>query len=344
MINQHANPSPAFQDQASALRHRMRQRSIKPTPIPQVHEAYKLTRRPPLIVAIASGKGGVGKTAVSVNLALSLGKLGRKVLLLDADFGMGNTDIQLGLSPQATLVNFVRDGRPFSDVTLNIGNGVTLVPGGSGSFDLANADFLALEGIYFELERLARHYDIILLDTGAGIGKQVRNALHFSDRVIVVTTPDPTSLTDSYATIKMAVKKDSKRDWQQSFSILVNMAEGPRQASRIFTHMSQVVKKYLGLTPESIGYLPKDPKMEMAIRRQQSLIDCYPESPSALSFTHLAHRVLRFVDQPNRLFNDEKNTHPVENFGSFFRNFFGGGLREPRDYADTSDSTGASLI
>jgi flagellar biosynthesis protein FlhG len=303
--------NPPMDDQAASLRKKM---SIVETPVSSL----------PPILAVASGKGGVGKTSVAINLACQLGALGKKVLLLDADFGLGNTDILLGIPRHLSLVDYLKNGKSLTEIAVDLKNGVTLIPAGSGSFRLANANPLALEGIYFELERMARQFDYILLDTGAGLGERVRKSLLFADQILVVTTPDPASLTDSYATIKMVCERDSKR----RFSVLVNMASGPTQAFNVFLQINRVAEKYLGVHLESFGFIPRDERMEMAVRKQQALSSCFPGSDATMAFARLAQKILGGAEDDIKLSDGW-----VKRVGGFFQLLFGDDVEEAKSTA-----------
>lgn len=244
-------------------------------------------RRPVPVLAIASGKGGVGKSNVAVNLACQLGRLGKKTLLFDADFGLGNTDILLGIPARYTLTEVVLEGRRLEEIALDLECGVTLLPAGSGEFALANAEAMMLEGIFFELERFIDRYDYVVVDTGAGIGQRIRDTLLFADQIAIVTTPDPAALTDSYATIKMVAQRDPNKP----FAVIVNMVDRPSQGEATFAQLARVAKKYLNLTLESWGSIPHDERVLAAIRRQKAVTECFPNTPASVAISKLASRI-----------------------------------------------------
>lgn len=287
---------PSTSDQAHALRTRVGGVMAAPPPAG------------PPVIAIASGKGGVGKSNVAVNLACQAGRLGKRVLLFDADFGLGNTDILLGITPTATLADAMVGQGTLEDVAITLPHGVTLIPSGSGRFAAANANAMMVEGIFYELERFARDFDLVIVDTGAGIGKRVRDTLLVADRIVIVTTPDPTALTDSYATIKVV----AQRDMTKRFSVVVNMAQS--QGEAVFAQLAQVAKKYLGLTLESLGSIPLDPRVPEAIRRQQAVTTCFPGAPASLALRALTGLIL---NQPVAM------PSPAS-FKTFLQQFFGG--------------------
>lgn len=245
-------------DQASKLRSEMRGHLPKST---------LARKKGPPIYAIASGKGGVGKTNVAVNLAWQLSSQGKRVLLFDADFGLGNTDILLGIASEKTLINVIQDGESIENIAISLNNHLTLIPTGSASFELANVNPRILDGVFLELERIADQYDVVLVDTGAGIGERICDTLLFSDHIIIVTSPDPTSLTDSYATVKMVTLRDSSKH----FSVIVNMAKKKSDGVATFTQLAYVARKYLDLHLESWGVILEDERVRKAVIRQKNL-------------------------------------------------------------------------
>ncbi len=259
-------------DQAAALRSRV---SKMPFRSPQTATS---------VLGIASGKGGVGKSSIVVNLATQLARCGQKVLLLDADFGLGNLDIMLGVSTQDTLESVVVDGKKLEEIALQIDDGITLLPTGSANFALANANPMLLEPIFYELETYAKRFDSVLVDTGAGISERVRNTLLFTDKVVIVTSPDPTSLTDSYATIKVVAQRDRRK----AFAVIVNMVESSAQGREIFSQLAHVANKYLHVELESWGSIPHDARLPQSVRRQQPLANCYPNSPAIHALARMA--------------------------------------------------------
>lgn len=241
----------------------------------------------PQIISIASGKGGVGKSNIAVNLAYQCSKQGKRVLLFDADFGLGNTDILLGVNPKYNLSHLMDGTKNIQDITYEINPNLTILATGSANFVLANASTMILDMIFYQLEKYAQSFDLVLIDTGSGIGELVRNTLLFSDRVIVVTSPDPSSLTDSYATIKMV----SQRDHSADFSLVVNMVESMKQGKNVYQQLKQVSKKFLDVELNSLGSIPYDKRVEKAIRSQKLISEVYPGSESSLAFEAIAKEI-----------------------------------------------------
>ncbi len=238
----------------------------------------------PHIIGIASGKGGVGKSNLSINLAWQLAKSGQKVLLFDADFGLGNTDILLGIHPENNLDQVIHGEKSISDVVYTVSDHIDILAAGSANYELANASSLKIDAVFYQLEQFSESYDHVIIDTGAGISENVRNTLLYCDEVIIITTPEPASLTDSYASIKMV----SKRDPGVKFGIVVNMVENMVQAKRTYYQLSQVAQKFLGIHPRFIGAVPRDERMLKAILQQKVVSELFPGSASSLAFKNIS--------------------------------------------------------
>lgn len=250
----------------------------------------------PSIIAIGGAKGGVGKTSVAVNLALSLGKTGKRVLLWDAAFGLGNTDLLLGVTSEYTIQHAIERSLPLSKVALSLNKNVDLIAAGSGSFNMANLSTLVIESLFFDLEEVANNYDFVIVDTGAGIGERVINTLLLSEEVIVVTTPDPTSITDCYATIKLMHNRLSSK----KIRLLVNQVSGPTQGEEVFSGVNRVCEKYLGKSIEYAGYIPTDLKLTESIRSQKALVELYPGAKASINFSRLAAKLSGDKDSGKR--------------------------------------------
>ena len=222
----------------------------------------------PKVMAISSGKGGVGKTFVSVHLAARAAQQGLRTLLLDADLGLANVDVMLGISSQNSIHDIVHKGAAIQDIIVPARQGFDVIPGGSGLSDLASLspDHQCL--FLSEMETLNRDYDLVLIDTAAGIGE---NVLYFSSSaqsVLVVLTPDPTSLTDAYALIKVL----STQRHVRRFMVVVNKAD-QLEAERAFQRLQKVCDHYLEVFLDYVGYLPASNDVVRCIQMQQLLFD-----------------------------------------------------------------------
>jgi len=230
------------------------------------------------VVSVASGKGGVGKTWFSITLAETLAKRGERVLLFDGDLGLANVDVQLGLTPRRDLGG-VLQGR------LGLGQAVTpyddggfdVLAGRSGTGSLSQIPAPKLTGLGQDLAGLAQHYDRVILDLGAGIDRVVRVIAGWAHTSLVVTTADPTSLTDAYAYVKVMHQSDPDIDMR----IVVNQADTKRDGERTFQSLSKACSNFLGFQPQLLGVIRRDRKVSDAIRAQTGLLSRHPSSDAA---------------------------------------------------------------
>ncbi len=245
-----------------------------------------------MMISITSGKGGVGKTSLAVNLALAFSPE-HKVLLVDADLGLANVDIMLSIMPKYTVRHVLLEGRSIREAVVDSGYGFDVLPAASGVSELAQPDSDMKEVLELGLRHLAEHYDLVLFDTGAGISPVVLwfNCLaHWS---LVVFTPEPTSITDAYALIKVLY-----RDYgQKNFLLVANQANG-KEGEQYFAHLERVIGHYLGLSPIYLGAIPKDLAIERSIRAQKPLLAETRETKAARAILELATRLKDFLVQP----------------------------------------------
>ncbi|MHB8620712.1 MAG: MinD/ParA family protein [Chloroflexota bacterium] len=239
------------------------------------------------IIAVSSGKGGVGKTNVVVNLALALARQQHDVLILDADLGLANIDVVMGIAPPFNLQHVISGEKNIRDVVMQGAEHVGVISGGSGLTELANLNETqrdALIGGLADLESLA---EMLLVDTGAGIGPNVLQFILAAQELIVVTTPDPTAITDAYSLIKVV----SRLSTEVPLKLLVNQVRSAEEADEIETRIVGVARRFLHVELGSYGYLPYDTNVVKAVRRQIPVVSAYPTSTAAYAFYSLAGRV-----------------------------------------------------
>ena len=244
--------------------------------------------RPVRTIAVTSGKGGVGKTLVTVNVGIALAHRGLRVLIVDADLGLANVDTMLGLSPRATLRQVLSGEREITDVLLEGPAGVRIVPASSGFEDMARLGERKLCELLAHFDELAQSFDVALIDTAAGIAPSVLGFTLAADRKLVVATPDPTALTDAYALIKVLATRYGEVDTD----VVVNLARSADEAKRTFGHLARVTERFLGFSPRSLGHLPSDPEAAASVRRQQAVLDLAPRAPVSLALDALASRLV----------------------------------------------------
>ena len=243
---------------------------------------------PARVITITSGKGGVGKTNFAVNLGIALSKLGQKVLLVDADLGLANVDVMLGLISKYNLGHVLLGERKIADIIINGPAGMRIIPGGSGMYKLANLGDKKLTQCLEYLNQLEKETDIILIDTGAGLSKNVLKFVLAAGEVIIVTTPEPTAITDAYGIIKVITA--SKRDLP--IQVVVNMVKNEKEAEEVMERLSAVSQRFLGMDLEKLGFIPLDAVVPKAVKEQQPFILGYPRSIVAQNISQIATKLV----------------------------------------------------
>lgn len=272
-----------MQDQATELRRLMAQ------------DMRDNNQSPARVIAVTSGKGGVGKTNVSVNLAARLSTMGRHVLLLDADLGLANADVICNVTSRANLAHVVAGRMELERAIVHTPCGFDLIPGASGLLKMAALNELERARIVSMLKSLDHQYDLILIDTGAGISQSVMTFLNAADELLVVTTPEPTAITDAYALIKVV----SRQSESMNISLLVNMVKDKIEARRVFDRINAVSRRFLGISLADAGHVPLDHRVPLAVRQRMPFVLDKTESPASLSVAQLAHKMDRHAVEPH---------------------------------------------
>ena len=247
------------------------------------------------VVAITSGKGGVGKSNVAVNLAITLAGAGKRVTLLDADLGLANADVLCNVDLRTNLSHVIARKRELADVLIKAPGGFNLIGGASGlarMADLTDDDRQRLIEALGELETQA---DVILIDTGAGISPNVLSFTRAADHVLVVTTPEPTAITDAYAVVKVISRDASER----RLSLLVNQARSPAEGRVVHERIAKVAKQFLGVSVLDAGYVLADENVQQAVRRRTPFVLGTPNCPAARCIEKLAMRLEQGVANVN---------------------------------------------
>ncbi len=246
---------------------------------------YERTAR---VITVTSGKGGVGKTSLSVNLAIQLGRLGKRVIVFDADFGLANIEIMLGIRPKYNLADLMYRGKSIEDIITYGPENIGFISGGSGINELANLTRDQVFSMIHRLGELDRIADVIIVDTGAGISDTVLEFVAASEEVLLVATPEPTSITDAYALLKTLNKKASYRPDKTVVKMVANQVRGEREAAELFEKLGVVVGKFLDIEVEFLGSVPYNKNMQRAIMRQAPVSISDPESDAARAVRELA--------------------------------------------------------
>ncbi len=263
------------------------------------------------VITVTSGKGGVGKTNMSVNLALVLSQLGYKVVILDADFGLANIDILLGVSPRYTLLDVVYHDKTILDVLCQGPMGIQFVSGGSGIKEVIDMDHLKIDILTKKMSFLDEIVDIVIVDTGAGLSDNVTHFIYAADDVILVTTPEPTSIMDAYALIKTVCSADKKPNIQ----LIINRAENYKEAQQIGEKLCLAAEKFLGARIRQLGYVLSDITVVKAVKQQQPFVLSFPKSSVAKQVIEIGHCL---VDEQNR---QESNSLGIKGFLDKFTKF-----------------------
>ena len=239
------------------------------------------------VYSITSGKGGVGKTAIVANTAVALAKLGKKVLVLDADLGLANIDVVFGLTPVHNLNHFFSGDQELQEVMVDGPYGIKILPAGSGLQNFIRLDSSQKLRLLEGLDALECSFDYVLIDTEAGISENVTYFNTAAQEILVVTTPEPTAITDAYALMKLL----SVQFHERHFNLVVNMVQNDSDALDVYRKLTMVANRYLDISIDFLGSIPADKQMNDCIRKQKVISDLYPSSKVASAFSSLAERI-----------------------------------------------------
>lgn len=250
-------------------------------------ERSKANREVTRVVSFTSGKGGVGKTHTVVNLAISLARMGRQVMVLDADLSLANIDVMLGISPRYTIEQVLTGERELDEIVLEGPEGISIIPAASGADSLCSLTVEQRLTFMHALERSALSCDYLLIDTAAGIGTEVMHFNTASSEIICIINDEPTSLTDAYALIKVLAQKYGER----TVSVLVNQVSSEAQGQKAFHRLARSVEQFLRIRLKYLGTIPTDPMVSRAIQLQRPVIAEYPSSGVSLAIQKLARKL-----------------------------------------------------
>ncbi|NNE66270.1 MAG: P-loop NTPase [Pyrinomonadaceae bacterium] len=273
-------------DQASTLRLVTSNDQADRATSPQTSNQMK-TRSYTQSIAISGGKGGIGKSNLSVNLAIELGALGKEVALLDADLGLANADLLCGVTPKHHLGHVVAGWKELDEISIYLSSNVRLLPGGSGVSKLANLSVDNGSDLLEKLKDLEESIDYLLIDTAAGVADNVMGMLSAAGDVIIIATPEPTSIVDAYATIKVILQKAESKP----IHIVVNNVVGVGDAEQVFEQIDQVVRKFLNHRVKFLGMIPTDPNLPEAVREQTPIVRYAPQSPASRAIRLIAKQL-----------------------------------------------------
>lgn len=241
-------------------------------------------------IAITSGKGGVGKTNVVVNLGISMAQSGLNVAVLDADYGLGNIDILLGIEPQLDISDLLKDTASLEEILVKQ-DGLSIIPASSGVQSLAQLSEYQEILLYKELKKLEEMAELLIIDTAAGISDNVISLLLASDEIFLVVSPENTSIVDAYAVVKVV----SELDAFKSMSVIANMVADDEEANEVFLKISRAVKKFLNKELNFLGYIRKDNSILDAMKVQRPVVLKYPEAPASEDYIKLSQTIIERV-------------------------------------------------
>ena len=264
-------------DQASELRRLMSESESRP-------EAR--------VITVTSGKGGVGKSSISLNLAIQMARMGKRIVVLDADFGLANIEVMLGIRPKANLADLMFRGRDLSDIITDGPEGIKFISGGSGIQELASMNKNQVMYLTKKLVELDTYADIIIVDTGAGISDSVLEFVASGNEVLLVATPEPTSITDAYALLKALSQNSEFSKHNTKIKLIANRVKSEEEGMVLYENIKNVVDKFLNLELLYLGSIPQDDQISKAVIRQKPVSISSPQSPSARALNNLAHELI----------------------------------------------------
>lgn len=241
------------------------------------------------VFAIASGKGGVGKTAVVANLAVLLARFGKRVLILDADLGLANIDVVFGLAPGYNLNHFFTGEQGLESILIEGPEGIKILPAGSGVQRFTRLDAEQKMRLLEALDAMHNDFDFVLIDTEAGISENVTYFTTAAHEILVVTTPEPTAITDAYALMKLL----SNQYHEKHFNLIVNFIKNEEEALDVYRKLTMVANRYLDISIDYIGSIPRDKLMVDAIRKQKVLVQLFADSKTSHAFEALARTIMQ---------------------------------------------------
>lgn len=279
-------------DQAERLRQIIDNLKLRQA-VNQANLINSIRKKTARVITVTSGKGGVGKTNVTINLAIALSEMGHRVTILDADFGLANIDILFGIIPRFTLVDVIHNRKNILEVLSDGPKNIKFISGGSGVEELIKIEKPQLERFVENISLLDKLSDIILIDTGAGLSDNVMSFVMAADEILLVTTPEPTSITDAYALIKMV----SNRDKDKTIKVIINKAESSNEANDILNKLSLVAEKFLKLKLHPLGFILQDEMVIKAVKLQQPFSISFPKCQATRQIKEISKKIIENNDQ-----------------------------------------------
>ena len=242
---------------------------------------------PVQVIAVTGGKGGVGKSNVSVNLSIALAEMGRRVVLLDADLGLANIDVLLGITSKSNISNVLSGEVSLRDVLVNGPGGIRIIPAASGTQEMAQLDAREHAGLIRAFSSIADQLDVLVIDTAAGISDGVVSFVKAAQEAMIVVTDEPTSITDAYALIKLL----NRDHGLFRFRVLANMVKTSQDGHNLFAKLTKVTDRFLDVALQYVGCMPFDDSVKRSVQRQRAVVEAYPRAKASLAYKSLAKKV-----------------------------------------------------
>lgn len=270
-------------DQAERLRNRIKEKE---------QPANKQLQSKAQVITVTSGKGGVGKSSLSVNLALQLQRMGKKTVIIDADFGLANIEVMLGIHPKYNIADLLYKNMSIEDVIIEGPEGIRFISGGSGVNELVNLERTDLQLFVSKISRLDKFADVIIIDTGAGISEAVQEFVLCSPEVMLVLTPEPTSTMDAYALLKALNRRKDFIATDKKINVVSNRVSSEKEGQTLFQNISIVAAQFLNIQLNYLGCIPQDSNATKAVLQQQPVSVSFPNTAFAKSMRHIAELLL----------------------------------------------------
>lgn len=265
-----------------------RPKKRKDIPNPNYQSEKRMINENAKVISVTSGKGGVGKTNIVANMGISFSKKGKRVLILDADLGLGNLDILLGLAPKYNLSHVISGDKKLSEIIIDFDDRMSILPASSGIDEFTQLTERQQSLIIKELNSVLKNFDILLIDTGAGISSAVMYFNTLAEEVIIVVSPEPTSITDAYALMKVLSIKYSA----SKFKLLINQAKDAKEAKMVFMQLRLVTDRFINVSLEYLGHIKYDSKISTSVKNQKAVVNMFPTTSASLCFKNIVNNYL----------------------------------------------------
>jgi flagellar biosynthesis protein FlhG len=242
------------------------------------------------VIAVSGGKGGVGKTNVSLNTSIALAQLGKRVLVLDADLGLANCDVMLGLRVHRNLSHVLSGECELDDIIVQGPAGINIIPATSGTQSMVDLTPSEHAGLIRAFSDMKTQFDVLVVDTAAGISDMVLSFARAAQDVLLVVCDEPTSITDCYALMKLL----SRDHGVFKFKVVANMVRSPKEGQQLFSKLSKVSERFLDVALELVGVIPFDENIRKSVRKQQAIVEAFPDSPAAKALKQLAAKIIKW--------------------------------------------------